>query len=241
MQHSRRSEIDAYWGSRLGCDIRTLYAPGTTILCEGCRLFNKISFFRNDNTSIIIIHPYLSELITALTARVPTKGELEMADLFSADNRIALNVSPATEIRYLEPSHFRRAMHGSVRQLTDADEEAFGQFRRLFSTGDRTVAEVYLDDATVMGAFVGRELAACASLVVRDKCVADVSVLTREEYRGRGLAKAAVSAVCEWGLDHNLILQYELTTSNLASRRVAQSLGFELYAIEESALVSVQA
>jgi RimJ/RimL family protein N-acetyltransferase len=101
------------------------------------------------------------------------------------------------------------------------------------------IADIQLDDEIVMGAFERHELAACASLIFRYGCIAELSVITRCEFRGRGLGRAVISALCEWGLKNELIVQYEVASSNAGSRKLALSLGFSQLAVEAYVTVPI--
>jgi len=65
-----------------------------------------------------------------------------------------------------------------------------------------------------------------------------IGVDTMEPYRNRGIAKATVSAVTAYILEHGVIPCYSTFESNAASRATAASAGFkpvwvELYAREQ--------
>jgi predicted GNAT family acetyltransferase len=67
--------------------------------------------------------------------------------------------------------------------------------------------------------------------------VADVAVLTHPLHRGCGFGGAVVSALCRWGLERGRLMRYAALASNPASLRLARSLGFRDYAVEEELLV----
>jgi predicted GNAT family acetyltransferase len=63
---------------------------------------------------------------------------------------------------------------------------------------------------------------------------------TLEPYRNRGIAKATVSAITQYILEHGVIPYYSTVETNAASRATAAALGYkpawvELYARDQQA------
>ena len=127
---------------------------------------------------------------------------------------------PAPERRY------------SVRALTQADAAAFAAFQARCSERDLNESEIGVDQEAPYGVFDGDRIVAGASAYMWDG-LADVGVLTDPEYRGQGLGKAAVSAVCAHFVDNAdepRIVCYRHAANNLASQGVARGVGFSFYA-----------
>ncbi len=66
----------------------------------------------------------------------------------------------------------------------------------------------------------------------------EISVVTEEAYRRRGLAKVVVSAAARYILDHGAVPLYVYPATNEVSGRVARSLGFTQFALEAYCSVS---
>jgi RimJ/RimL family protein N-acetyltransferase len=239
MAHPRQGEIRAFRAKQLGCDAHALGVPGTTVVTSTSRLFGRIDVLRHGDASIVTIHPCLAAFVQRAIARLTEPRGIGAAELATGTGEVVLQLLPETEIYYLSPDRFCRTEHAAVRRLTSEDADAFDDFLSRCASTDRAIVEMFLSDALVMGAFVNRELASCASLVFRDSDIADLGVLTRDDYRSHGLARGVVSALCGWCAEHDVILQYEVATWNVASRRLAQSLGLVLFAVEEVAIIPV--
>jgi predicted GNAT family acetyltransferase len=57
-------------------------------------------------------------------------------------------------------------------------------------------------------------------------------------YRGRGLGKAVVSALCEWCSANEVVPMYRVFTDHTHSRRITETLGFkEMVVIETLKMV----
>jgi predicted GNAT family acetyltransferase len=102
---------------------------------------------------------------------------------------------------------------------------------------DVETADVEVDHEVAFGCFAdeaeGAPLVAAAT-GYRLTGFMDIGVLTHPDFRRRGLGKAAVSALCAWGIAHNVIMQYRCDVDNVASHNIAQGLNFTLYFKHES-------
>jgi predicted GNAT family acetyltransferase len=87
------------------------------------------------------------------------------------------------------------------------------------------------------GVYHGNELVALAGYEVWGEMIAHIAVVTHPAFRGRGFGRCAVAHVARAALAAGLIPQYRTLESNLASIRVAESLGFSLYAYATSVAV----
>jgi GNAT superfamily N-acetyltransferase len=70
------------------------------------------------------------------------------------------------------------------------------------------------------------ELAGIAAVCAESDPVWQVGVDTLPEFRQRSIGKAIVSAVTGYVLKHGIVPYYSTTVSNIASRRIALSLGY---------------
>jgi RimJ/RimL family protein N-acetyltransferase len=84
--------------------------------------------------------------------------------------------------------------------------------------------------ADVAGAFADGQLAAAAGYEVWGGTVAHILVVTHPQYRGRGYGRAAVARIAAHAVSRGLLPQYRTLAANQASIRIAEALGFELYA-----------
>lgn len=80
------------------------------------------------------------------------------------------------------------------------------------------------------GVLIGGKLAALAGYQVWGRVIAHVSVICHPEGRRRGLGRSVVAHAAAHALDAGLIPQYRTLESNTPSRRLADALGFGLYA-----------
>lgn len=88
-------------------------------------------------------------------------------------------------------------------------------------------ARALVREGVVAGAIVGNQLAAVAFTAGIGDRYADIGVVTHQDWRGRGLASACAAFVCREIQARGLTPVWGTSVENLASRRVADKLGFE--------------
>ena len=113
-----------------------------------------------------------------------------------------------------------------ARQLTSDDADAFLAFQKLSTEEDLDGAYVELDHWAVFGLFEGNTLVCAASMYPWDDArIADLGVLTAEQYRGKGYAVKLVRSICRYALDQGYTPQYRCQLDNLASVGLAKAAG----------------
>jgi GNAT superfamily N-acetyltransferase len=83
--------------------------------------------------------------------------------------------------------------------------------------------------AAAFGEFHRGRLVAISGYVIWGEAIAHLAVLVHPDYRGRGLAIAAVEYALEGARSADLVPQYRFLESNPASREVGARAGFEWY------------
>jgi RimJ/RimL family protein N-acetyltransferase len=172
--------------------------------------------------------------VAAVRAAHPKEHTLTGADFVAAWGPEVARIGHML-VYMLDRTVFKRCIPDrpySVRALTQADAAAFAAFQARCSEHDLNESDISIDQETPYGVFDGGRIVAGASAYMWDG-LADVGVLTDPEYRGQGLGKAAVSAVCAHFVDNadeQRIACYRHAANNLASQGVARGVGFSFYA-----------
>ncbi len=117
-----------------------------------------------------------------------------------------------------------------------SDENALNEFLNALPYEDAARGEVSVeDDFSCCMMREGKIIGAAGA--VYDGVLADVSVSVLPEYRGQGIAKRLVAALCKKVQEKGIVPVYRVEESNAPSVRVAQSLGLTLGFIMEGAQV----
>lgn len=133
---------------------------------------------------------------------------------------------PASEHEKLR----EQALPLNCRELGQADEALFAEFRQNVSAEDQDASLVELDDWMVFGSFHEERLVSAGSVYPwMGPSIADMGVLTLPEFRGRGhalnLVQAMSAAACARGLEP----QFRCQLDNRASVLLAQACEMELF------------
>jgi RimJ/RimL family protein N-acetyltransferase len=172
--------------------------------------------------------------VIAVRAAHPPDHTLTGADFVAAWGADTTRIGHML-VYMLDRAVFRRFVPDrryTVRALTQADAAAFAAFQARCSEHDLNESDISVDQETPYGVLDGSRIVAGASTFMWDGLV-DVGVLTDPDYRGQGLGKAVVSAVCAHivaNADEPHIMCYRHAPNNLASQGIARSLGFSFYA-----------
>lgn len=121
-----------------------------------------------------------------------------------------------------------RVSHPSVRRLTAADIPMMEAAANTLGMGDWRYgsAETLIADGFAAGAIVEGALVAVAITAAHGERYADIGIVTREDWRNRGLATAAAALVGTDIQATGLIPVWGTGWDNVASQRVAAKLGF---------------
>jgi GNAT superfamily N-acetyltransferase len=237
-QHPRAEEIDAHAARRLGCDAEHLRQPGTLVLPADEADVPRLLVFERGGATVICASRHHFDEIEAIAAESSGDGlgaeQLceRLADLHPA-------VISSERLLYLDPSRFRPVRGERVRQLQVADSVALTDLHRACPALEQRLANVSIDHPAVFGSFgdEGDEadgsagLLAAASFIDSDRdAISDVGVLVHPEHRRRGHGQAVVTALSEWGLQRDRIVQYWHLEANTPSAAIADHLGFTEYA-----------
>lgn len=113
-----------------------------------------------------------------------------------------------------------------VRRLEPSDAAAFGAFHNAASPQDLDDAWVEFDHPVLFGSFVDGALVCAASTLPWDRSpLADLGILTLPDARGRGHARAVLTAIGRDARSTGQELQYRCQTDNAASVALARAGG----------------
>ena len=229
MRHPQSHVIDADWAGRFGCSPDLLEVPGVHLVFSEEADPSRIAVLELSESTILRAAEKHADVLTAWSnnrqADDPRTAEA-VSQAFPDDQ---WNLSPSEKVLYLNPDEFRPDPKPGVRQLTEEDSGDLTEMHRGCTWEEQKSGEVNIDHPAIFGAYAAGRLVAAASFIDQDDRISDVGVLVHAGFRQKGYGRAAVSALCEWGLGNGRIVQYWRLCQNTASARIADSLGFSEY------------
>jgi len=224
--------VDAYWAAWFACPVEALRPARALVLPHaGHEGYNGIYAMTFGAEPIISVpRGRLSELTPRL--RVWTAATLrDSAQALESLGEPAREAVGPAWLGYGDAGTFRaEALPRTARLLGDADASSIDALRDACPPVEWEHGGSRLGRDPVAGSFAEEAagaLAALAGYEVWGERLAHIAVVAHPAYRGRGHARAAVAAIARHALEQGLVLQYRTLASNTASRRIADSLGFE--------------
>jgi RimJ/RimL family protein N-acetyltransferase len=114
-----------------------------------------------------------------------------------------------------------------IRELSPANQSEIDELYLDCSEDDKDTLDLTFEDEVAFGVYDGSKLIGISRYaVVRDTKVADITIVIRQSYRGKGYSSGLVSRVVETALRNGLVPKYRVDESNHASIAIAKKLGF---------------
>lgn len=231
MQNPRIAEINRYWANRLNCSPNVLEQSGTIILpCKQPQDYSRIVITRISKQAIVQVPAELVE---------PATDRLDTAQIVTADHIKATFTDEELEIGWRDFIWYFSANadlpqpDDRVRLLSSGERLNLDELLSACSERDRELGNVSIEQEFPLGLFENNNLLAVAAFIFDSDAIADVGVITHPHHRGKGLGKSIVLELVRHGIEHGRIVQYSTQEQNIGSKRLAESIGFWLYAVEE--------
>jgi RimJ/RimL family protein N-acetyltransferase len=223
--------VYGYWAKRFGREREEFTHPGTLVIQEKeLAETGKAHLYRIDQLSLLRIDPCLAEQAGLPEGYHPDMGALTVGTLQAS---LRADLASTFLDYFLDPQDFKcfPAPENFITRRLHAEQDK-PQLHDLYAActeEELDLADIHVEepDPVMYGMFAGEHLVAYAGHRYWDDVIADMGVLIHPDYRGQGLGKAIVSALCEWCLQNDVIPMYRVFSYNVHSCRLAESLGFK--------------
>lgn len=220
--------VEQFWTAELGAD-GGFIATAPEVGCAVQRRYAGVQLFRRDRRLIVAVPPDRAELFhQAIQGR-------SVEEMFSGawlqavlGDDVEVILGPA-QVNYADKISFCPDDAQAARAMTASDTAAYDLL--VAALGAQEIAESGLSAQSLpaFGVFAQEKLCAVASYSIWQPAIAHIAVASDPNYRRRGFARAAVSALAADAFAHGLILQWRALTSNRHSLALAHGLGFTPY------------
>ncbi|RPJ27495.1 MAG: GNAT family N-acetyltransferase [Chloroflexi bacterium] len=230
--------VYGYWAKRFGCDRQDFVHSGTLVIKEEeLAGTGKIYLYHIDRMSIVRADPSLAKQAGLQEGYDRDSGSLSVPKLQAL---VPVEVDSTFLDYYLDAKDFKcftaRGDFTTRRLYAENDNPYLQSLYEACTEGDLDEAAINVDepDPVIYGMFDGDQLVAYASHRYWEDVIADIGVLIHPGYRGRGLGKAVVSALCEWCIGSGVVPMYRVFSYNDHSCNLAQALGFNALVVIET-------
>jgi GNAT superfamily N-acetyltransferase len=230
--------VYGYWAKRFGCDRQDFVHSGTLVIKEEeLAGTGKIYLYHIDRMSIVRADPSLAKQAGLPDGYDRDSGSLSVPKLQAL---VRVKVDSTFLDYHLDAKDFKcftaRGDFTTRRLYAENDNPYLLSLYEACTEGDLDEAAINVEelDPVIYGMFDGDQLVAYASHRYWEDVIADIGVLIHPGYRGRGLGKAVVSALCEWCIGNEVVPMYRVFRYNAHSCKLAQALGFNALVVIET-------
>jgi GNAT superfamily N-acetyltransferase len=231
-----------HWAERYETALEALHEPGLVLRPEpdyaGSRGIHAWHIARH---TFVRFDPALQTALRELLSAMSSPASLELGQLTAAlqSSQVRVSRTELALLSYVYPPDFRSAVLPpayAIRQLDPGDAQAMSELKAACRADEIEEAEVSVEDEIAFGCFSEHQLAAVATGFTLTGFM-DIGVLTHPAFRQQGLGQAAVSILCAWCLERDILPQYRCSEANVASHKLAQGLGFATLVRSEHAYI----
>lgn len=214
--------INAYWARFLDCSVADLHGGGNKIIYS-----NSSPGLFSLNIGISRVFSVKPEVKVPEHAAVLSREEIYQA---IAPLGAVEEIYESGIVMYCPCENFRPADELDCETIPyGLADERYGAFAA--QVGWKDDYRSFTGPASnVFGIFRDGKLVSAVTIKIWDDIIGAVRVATLPNYRGRGYARAVVSAATRWILYYtSLIPQYDTEIHNIASQKLGLSIGFQPY------------
>ncbi|MEM7028206.1 MAG: GNAT family N-acetyltransferase [Chloroflexota bacterium] len=212
------------------------------ILHEDQRGSRRVDLWTIGRHAFLRIDPDLEAMVrNTVQAKAQFKC-FTVPDLLKSWANQQATLSYTVDICFLYPSKFQTqtlVTPFQTRQLLLEDSHHLEALKAACSNDDIESADIAIDNEVVWGCFHNAQLVSVASMYKVWGGFADVGILTHPAFRGQGVGKATVSAICTYLLAQNEVVLYRYEIRNKGSGKIARALGFRKTCQQQGIKVSL--
>ena len=239
MMSNNQTGILKPWTRRLGCSLRILAQPGTTLQPtqrNGAAQALSVTLWHAGEHTVIQASSALLGLVKGLLSTQPPGTSLHAENLIEAWGRETPPDHEITRFHYLNPETFQPVDPPAgfrIKTLKRDDRFALSDLQAACEPEAVDAAEVSVDDTIGMACIHEGNIVAVATGFWFLSFM-DIGVLTHPKFRRQGLGAAVVTALVKWCKVRGITAQYRYDSQNIGSRRLAETLNLEPMIWKES-------
>jgi len=224
------AKVDAYWASYFGCKTPELNGKQTLVFTHAALAgYDGALVFRHGEACIVSVPESTPEVERAKLRAVRPAEVFDakfLARVFVIDSD---KVTGPAWVGVADKSSFKPSK-SEARLLTSADEAAMREMAEGCGETAWKQSKIAVDRQTNFGLFAGGKLVAASGYLNMGGLLAYIGVITHPAHRGKGYAKAVVTASMTHAIEKGLYPMWRTLESNETAVKLAGAIGFQRYA-----------
>jgi GNAT superfamily N-acetyltransferase len=223
-------KVDGYWVSYFGCSAADLNGDRTCVFSHAALAGHDGALVFRHGDGCVISVPETTPEIERSKLRAARPAEAFDAKFLSRAFVVSQDkVTGPAWVGIADRSGFK-PVKNDARLLADGDEAAIRELAEGCGETAWKQSKLTLDRRPSFGLFVGGKLVTASSYLNLGGLLAYIGVVTHPAHRGKGHAKAVVSATLTYALDKGLFPMWRTLQANESGIALAGAMGFEKYA-----------
>lgn len=226
------------WANHFRCSVAELNQSGTTLFPEWALAAARgIHIWYIKAHAFVQMDPAYVGMVQQVLRILPEQESLSGEDLQTAWGFETIAAHEMSLVYYMSPADLRPVTLNqdfSLRRLKETDSDSLRVLFNACPPEDIDEAYISLEHRIAVGCFATDGTLVSAGSGYERSHFVDLGVLTHPTYRGKGLGRAVVTAMCQRLFAKHEIPQYRTNIDNTGSRNLAESVGFIPYIKQES-------
>jgi GNAT superfamily N-acetyltransferase len=214
-----------------GCEESEFYRVGNLVISQpNLKNSNRMNIYSFENKSFLLIDPNhfkTMKQIIVQNFRQKTVTESDITSFFGFQVEV---LSADEQFYYLDPAFFSPEMNiqgYAIKNLTLHDKESYYLLQESCLAHEWEEAYIQLEHGIIFGIWKEDNLIGVANSIDWDGIVSDIGMIIHPGYRNIGLGKLLLSALCEWGIKENIILQFRCANNQEKIGNLIRKIGFK--------------
>lgn len=222
-------QVDAFWAAYFGCTAEDLNAARTLAVPHAALAnYDGALVFRHGPACVVSV-PEMTPEVERVKFRQAKPEEVFDPKFLGRTFVVGTDkVTGPAWVGLADRSDYR-SVPTSARLLGEADEGALARLAEGCGEAWKQ-SKLVVDLKPLFGHFEGREIVAVSGYRVMGNLLAYVGVITHPDHRGKGHAKSVVARAMDDAFSNALVAMWRTPEANAGAVKLAQSLGFKLYA-----------
>ncbi|WP_250930794.1 hypothetical protein [Clostridium felsineum] len=232
--------INFYWQNTFDYKPSDKGTESQVILDASLKNSGKISIYHINDKSFIKTDPDIFDKINDYINSYYLYKSVYAKD-FENYFKDAVQTDESCYFCYLtEPSYVSDILSNeySVRKLSSVDSQLLENFKKSCWDLKLKINLPDINSPVMLGCFYNNSLVCISSISYFKNDIADLNIISHPSFKDNSIiAKTLIAELCQFCFKEGKVLQYKFSSKNKYAKKISQSMGFNLYVINENLIL----